>query len=112
MKMKLLDDYRVIEEARKIINNTTSAALATIELTKEAVYINHVFYQVLKKSATKDSLSEFENQREKRADRHLSNTTWCLGPYLSVDKLNLIYIFRSNKSLSAMAKMDNKDAAG
>jgi len=44
MKMKLLDDYRVIEEARKIINNNTSAALATIEITKEAVYINQVFY--------------------------------------------------------------------
>jgi hypothetical protein len=86
MKLKLLEDYRLIEEARKVINNPVTAASATIEMTREAVYINHVFYQILKKSATKDALTEFENQREKRADRHLSNLTWCLGPYLSLDK--------------------------
>lgn len=109
MKLKLLEDYRLIEEARKVINNPVTAASATIEMTREAVYINHVFYQILKKSATKDALTEFENQREKRAERHLSNLTWCLGPYLSLDKQNLIYFFRSNRSISAMAKQDGKD---
>ncbi len=73
------------------------------------MYINHVFYQILKKSATKDAMTEFENQREKRADRHLTNISWCLGPYLSADKQNMIYVFRSNKSISAMAKNDIRD---
>ena len=61
MKLKLLEDYRLIEDARKVINNPLTAASASIEITKEAVYINHVFYQILKKSATKDALTEFEN---------------------------------------------------
>jgi hypothetical protein len=33
-------DYCLIEEARKIINNRLMAASATIEITREAVYIN------------------------------------------------------------------------
>jgi hypothetical protein len=55
-------------------------------MTREAVYINNLFYQILKKSATKDSLAEFENQRQKYADRRLTNLSWCIGPYLSLDK--------------------------
>jgi hypothetical protein len=86
MKLKLLEDYRLIEEARKVINNPVTAASATIEMTREAVYINHLFYQILKKSATKDALSEFEIHREKCADLRLSNNSWCLGPYLGLDK--------------------------
>ena len=86
MKLKLLDDYHLIEEARKILNNPVTAASLTIEITREAVYINHLFYQILKKSATNEAMNEFESQREKCADRHLSNLTWCLGPYLSLDK--------------------------
>jgi hypothetical protein len=86
MKLKLLDDYRLIEEARQVINNPVTSASLTIEITREAVYINHLFYQILKKSAKNDALTDFENQREKSADSHLSSLTWCLGPYLSLDK--------------------------
>ena len=85
-KLKLLEEYRLIEEARNVINNPVTAASPTIEMTREAVYINHSFYQILKKSATKDALTEFENHREKFADNQLSNLTWCIGPYLSLDK--------------------------
>jgi predicted RNA binding protein with dsRBD fold (UPF0201 family) len=53
MKQDLLNDYRLIEEARKVINNSVTAAGATIEITKEAVYINHLFFQILKRSTTK-----------------------------------------------------------
>jgi predicted RNA binding protein with dsRBD fold (UPF0201 family) len=53
MKQELLNDYRLIEEARKVINNSVTAAGATIEITREAVYINHLFFQILKKSTTK-----------------------------------------------------------
>ena len=85
MKLKLLGDYCLIEEALKTIKNSATAASATIEMTREAVYINHSLYQILKKSATKDALNEFENHREKYADSKLSNLTWCIGPYFSLD---------------------------
>lgn len=102
MKLKVLEDFRLIEEAKKVINDPVTAASATIEMTREAVYINHLFFQILKKLTTKDGLTEFEIQREKYADRLLSNISWCLGPYLSLDKQNLIYFFRSNISIYAM----------
>jgi hypothetical protein len=79
-------DYYLIEEAQKVINNPLIAASATIEITREAVYINDLFFQILKKSATKDPLAEFENWREKYADRHLRNLSWCIGPNISLDK--------------------------
>ena len=41
MKLKPLEDCYLIEEARKVINNPVTAASATIEITREAVYINH-----------------------------------------------------------------------
>jgi hypothetical protein len=86
MKLKLLEDFRLIEEARKFINNPVTAASATIEITREAVYINNFFYQILKKSVTNDAMAEFENHREKCVDRHLRNPLWSLGPYFSLDK--------------------------
>jgi hypothetical protein len=109
MKLKLLGDYCLIEEALKTIKNSATAASATIEMTREAVYINNCFYQILKKSVTNDALTDFENQRDKRADRRLNLMSWCLGPYLSLDKQNFIYIFRSNRSKSAMEKLDFKN---
>jgi hypothetical protein len=57
MKLKPLEDCYLIEEARKVINNPVTAASATIEITREAVYINHYFYLILKKSAKKDALN-------------------------------------------------------
>jgi hypothetical protein len=72
LKLKLRGDYRLIDEARKLIKNPDSVASATIEMTREAVYINHKFYQILKKSTTKYELTDFEIQREKCADSNLS----------------------------------------
>ena len=109
MNLKLLEDYRLIDSARNVLINSVTSANATVELTNEAVYINHEFYQIIKKSVTKDALTEFENKREKSADLHLNSLTWCLGPYLSVDKQNMIYIFRSNIKISPIAKKDTKD---
>ena len=86
MKLKLLGDYSLIEEALKTIKNSVTAASATIEMTREAVYINNCFYQILKKSTPKYELSDFEIQREKCADSNLSELNFCLGPYLSIDK--------------------------
>jgi len=36
--------------------------------------------------------------REKNVDSRLTSKTLCLGPYLSVDKQNLVYIYKSNKT--------------
>jgi hypothetical protein len=80
MKLDFLDDYRLIEEARKVINNPVTAASATIEITREAVYINHLFYQILKKSTTKYELTDYELNREKFVDHHLKNQSLCIGP--------------------------------
>jgi hypothetical protein len=41
LKLKLIGDYRLIDEARKVIKNPETVASATIEMTREAVYINH-----------------------------------------------------------------------
>jgi hypothetical protein len=41
MKLKLFEEYRLSEEARKVINNPATVASATIEMTREAVYINN-----------------------------------------------------------------------
>jgi uncharacterized membrane-anchored protein len=39
MKLKLLEDYRLIEDARKVINNPVTAASATIEMTKNPISV-------------------------------------------------------------------------
>jgi len=44
MNLKLLEDYRLIDSARNVLINSVTSANATVELTNEAVYINHEFY--------------------------------------------------------------------
>jgi hypothetical protein len=41
MKLKHLEEYYLIEEARKFFSNPVTAENATFEITREAVYINH-----------------------------------------------------------------------
>lgn len=69
-------------------------------------------YQVLKKQAQKDNISEFEESREKRVDKHLNSSTLCLGPFLSADKANLTYIYKSNRPMGAGASSKASDKQG
>lgn len=75
-------------------------------MTEQAVYINGVFFALLKKQtgAGKDPLAEFEQNREKRVEKNINPSSLCLGPYLSQDKQNLVYIYKANKNMSAVAK--------
>jgi len=80
MKMKLVDDFRVSEEARKSLGSKYT-------MTNDSLYASKEFFLIMKKQSTnKDSLSEFELHREKNVDSRLTSKTVCLGPYLSVDK--------------------------
>lgn len=91
MKMKLVDDFRVSEDARKVLQGSKYA------MTNDALYASKEFFLIMKKQASnKDSLPEFELHREKNVDTRLTVKTLCLGPYLSVDKQNLVYVYRSN----------------
>jgi len=94
MKMKLIDDFRVSEDARKVIIGGSKYAM-----TNDSLYTSKEFFLIMKKQASnKDSLPEFEMHREKNVDSRLTSKTLCLGPYLSVDKQNLVYIYKSNKT--------------
>ncbi len=44
MKLKLLDDYKIIEEARKVIHISHFTPSPILELTQEAIYVNHAFF--------------------------------------------------------------------
>jgi|LauGreDrversion4_2_1035121.scaffolds.fasta_scaffold28868_7 hypothetical protein len=99
MKMKLSEDFRILDEARKLLPGT-------VEITEQAVYINGVFFAVLKKQAQKDNHAEFEASREKRVEKHINAQTLCLGPFLSEDKQNLVYVYKANKILGAHIKSD------
>ena len=44
MKMKLTEESRILEEARKLLTFKPGNTLCQIELTEEAVYINHFFF--------------------------------------------------------------------
>lgn len=59
MKSKLIEEFKVIDEAKTILNNSRDQF--KIELTNDAVYINHNFYQIIKKQTKKDNLLDFEN---------------------------------------------------
>ncbi len=61
--MKLVDDFRILDEARKLLaGSQPGLSQTTVELTEQAVYINGVFYGLLKKAsgAGKDAEFEFE----------------------------------------------------
>lgn len=70
--MKLTDEYRVIDDARKLLKYSVGATPCTIELSENAVYINSMFFQLLKKQQQKDNSTEFEENRDKRVEKHLS----------------------------------------
>lgn len=42
--MKLVDEYRILEEARKLLVTSPGMTPCQIEITEQAVYINHVFF--------------------------------------------------------------------
>ena len=94
MKLKLVDDYRVSEDARKVILSGSKYSM-----TNDSLYASKEFFLIMKKqSSNNDSLPEFEFHREKNVDSRLTSKTVCLGPYLSVDKQNLVYIYKSSKT--------------
>ena len=62
MKMKLLDDFRVSEEARKIL----IASNNNFCLTNDSLYFQRDFFLMMKKqSQNNESLTDFEIHREK-----------------------------------------------
>ena len=92
--MKLVDDFRVSEESRKVLLNGSKYTM-----TNDSLYASKDFFLIMKKqSSNKDSFPEFETHREKNVDSRLTSKTVCLGPFLSVDKQNLVYIYKSNKT--------------
>lgn len=70
MKIKLIDDFRIIEDAKKLANKNNEQI--QIEMTDDAVYINYAFYQIIKKQTQRDTLIDFETQREKNADKAIT----------------------------------------
>jgi predicted RNA binding protein with dsRBD fold (UPF0201 family) len=103
-KMKLTEEYRILEEARKLLTASVGGVPCSVELSEQAVYINSVFFAMLKKQAQKDNYSEFEASREKRVDRHVTPGTLCMGPYLSADKQNMLYLYKANKNMATAVK--------
>lgn len=108
--MKLVDEKRIVEEARKLLVTRPGLTPCSLEVTEQAVYINGVFFQVLQKQAQKDNYSEFEASREKRVDRHVTPGTLCIGPLLSLDKYHLIYVYKGNKSIASQVKAPDPNA--
>jgi len=106
LKMKLVEDFRIVDDARKLLPGT-------IEITEQAVYINGQFFAILKKQAQKDNHTEFELSREKRVERHVASHNLCLGPFLSEDKRNLVYVYKANKAFgSSHVKTDGSEKNG
>jgi hypothetical protein len=84
MKMKLIDDFRVTEDGRKVLLKSSAN---NFTITNDSLYVGKDFYLIMKKqSSNKDSLPDFELHREKQVDARLTDSTLCLGPYLSQDK--------------------------
>jgi hypothetical protein len=83
MKMKLIDDFRVSKEARKVL----LGSLSQFTITSDCLYVSKEFFLVMKKQSTnKDNLPDFESVREKQVDHRLTDSTLCLGPYFSEDR--------------------------
>jgi hypothetical protein len=102
-RMKVTDEYRVIDDARKLLTGIEGLSYPTqIELTERALYINGLFYQVLRKQSNKDNNSEFEEAREKRVERHITSSSLAIGPVLAADKGSVAYIYNSNKTMKEM----------
>lgn len=64
---------------------------------------------MLKKQAQKDNLTEFELSREKRVEKHLTPQSLCLGPFLSEDKRNLVYVYKASRPLGSHIKSDGTE---
>ena len=61
-------------------------------LTEDAIFINNEFYLMLKKKSQKDYMYKFEKTRDKIIFKDPKKDIFNIGPFISCDKQNLIYI--------------------